>query len=109
MPFEMRTRCMRCASLCYSRIRSTLRFNTQATEGRVVDASKVLKEAWEAVQGANLPEEVHGLAFREAVRLLSPPPTTVAGPAAPIRPIGGSGQAPKSDSARNGSGSTKDG
>ena len=79
----------------------------QATEGYVVDASKVLKEAWEAVQGANLPEEVHEVAFREAVRLLSPP-TTVGGPAAPIRPNGGNGQAPKSDSAGNGIGSTKD-
>lgn len=37
-----------------------------------MDVSKVLENAWAAVEGANLPVEVRPDAFREAVRLLAP-------------------------------------
>jgi hypothetical protein len=37
-----------------------------------VEVSETLKRAWTAVQEAGLPEQMHGVAFREAVRLLAP-------------------------------------
>jgi hypothetical protein len=37
-----------------------------------MDVSETLKKAWAAVQEAGLPQEMHEVAFREAVRLLAP-------------------------------------
>lgn len=37
-----------------------------------MDVSETLKKAWAAVQEADLPELMHEVAFREAVRLLAP-------------------------------------
>lgn len=37
-----------------------------------MDVSETLKKAWAAVQEADLPEVMHEVAFREAVRLLAP-------------------------------------
>lgn len=37
-----------------------------------MDVSETLRKAWAAVQEAGLPEEMHEVAFREAVRLLAP-------------------------------------
>ena len=37
-----------------------------------MEASEVLKEAWAAVKEADLPENIQGTAFREAIRLLLP-------------------------------------
>lgn len=34
---------------------------------------QVLKEAWSAVEQADLPEKIHEVAFKEAVRLIAPP------------------------------------
>ena len=39
-----------------------------------MSASSVLKEAWAAVEEAGLPDRLHEVAFREAVRLIAPPP-----------------------------------
>jgi len=54
-------------------------------KGDVVDAVDVLKDAWSAVEKADLPREIQPIAFREAVRLLASPtasaePTGRAGP-----------------------------
>lgn len=38
-----------------------------------MSTSSVLQEAWSAVEEANLPERIHEVAFREAVRLIAPP------------------------------------
>jgi nitrate reductase alpha subunit len=38
-----------------------------------MSTSAVLKEAWSAVQEADLPEKIHEIAFKEAVRLIAPP------------------------------------
>jgi hypothetical protein len=37
-----------------------------------MEVSETLKTAWEAVEGADLPERIQEAAFREAVRLLAP-------------------------------------
>ena len=37
-----------------------------------MEASEVLKTAWTAVREADLPESIHSVAFREAVRLIAP-------------------------------------
>jgi hypothetical protein len=37
-----------------------------------MEVSETLKTAWEAVESAGLPERIHEVAFREAVRLLAP-------------------------------------
>jgi hypothetical protein len=39
-----------------------------------MDVSETLKRAWAAVQDASLPESMHEVAFREAMRLLAPDP-----------------------------------
>lgn len=38
-----------------------------------MSTSAVLREAWSAVEEAGLPESIHEVAFREAVRLIAPP------------------------------------
>lgn len=40
--------------------------------GGAMDVSPVLKDAWAAVERADLPERIHAVAFREAVRLMAP-------------------------------------
>ncbi|HEY8788107.1 MAG TPA: hypothetical protein VIM10_03090 [Actinopolymorphaceae bacterium] len=37
-----------------------------------MEVSAVLKKAWSAVEEAGLPDHIQPIAFREAVRLLSP-------------------------------------
>lgn len=37
-----------------------------------MEVSETLKQAWAAVEEADLPEEIHEVAFREAIRLLVP-------------------------------------
>jgi hypothetical protein len=44
-----------------------------------MNVSETLKQAWAAVQEASLPEEMHEVAFREAVRLLAPASKEIAG------------------------------
>jgi hypothetical protein len=68
------------------------------------DVSELLKKAWDAVEAANLPSEIQALAFREAVRLMSPTEADSAGVSAQIGTgvSGGSGGAGGS-----GSGSSK--
>jgi len=39
-----------------------------------MEVSETLKKAWAAVEDAGLPEKIHEVAFREAVRLLVPEP-----------------------------------
>lgn len=43
-----------------------------------MEASEVLKKAWSAVEEAGLPEKIHEMAFREAVRLMVPTPSAPA-------------------------------
>jgi hypothetical protein len=43
------------------------------------EVSEVLKQAWDAVEAANLPSEIQAVAFREAVRLMSPAEAASAG------------------------------
>lgn len=50
-----------------------------------MEVSETLKKAWAAVEDADLPEMIHGTAFKEAVRLLAPPPAIAA--AAPMNPL----------------------
>lgn len=45
-----------------------------------MSTSSVLQEAWSAVEKANLPESIHEVAFREAVRLIAPPTVASAQP-----------------------------
>lgn len=50
-----------------------------------VEASELLKKAWEAVQAADLPDKIHEVAFREAMRIIAPQvsaPATGTGPRA---------------------------
>jgi len=63
-----------------------------------MEVSDILKKAWAAVEGADLPETIHESAFKEAVRLLVPVPVVAAAapantaPAArPGTPMGKSG------------------
>lgn len=44
-----------------------------------MSTSSVLKEAWAAVEEADLPERIHEVAFREAVRLIAPATTSASG------------------------------
>lgn len=50
-----------------------------------MEVSETLKKAWAAVEGAGLPERIHEVAFREAVRLLVPVPAAGAPAAAAPR------------------------
>lgn len=43
-----------------------------------MEVSETLKKAWAAVEDAGLPEQIHEVAFREAVRLLVPLPVASA-------------------------------
>ena len=56
-----------------------------------MEVSEVLKKAWSAVADADLPESIQTVAFREAVRLLSPQPYLAAPPFQPPRSSGGRG------------------
>lgn len=57
-----------------------------------MDTSEVLKKAWAAVEAAGLPEKIHDVAFREAVRLEAPARQGVVEvPARAGKPGGGSG------------------
>ncbi|MCG2798014.1 MAG: hypothetical protein L6367_05675 [Cellulomonas sp.] len=73
-------------------------------------ASETLKKAWAAVKDADLPESIHEVAFREAVRLLAPPPAaTTPGPIAPggaklSGRVGTGNGAPTGDGAEGGGG-----
>ncbi len=58
-----------------------------------MDVSETLKKAWAAVEAAGLPEKVHEVAFREAMRLMVPAPVahaTAAGPSGTVSsgPVG---------------------
>lgn len=64
-----------------------------------MEVSETLKKAWAAVEDAGLPDKIHEVAFREAVRLLVPVPVVTAAPAAAPRV---SGQAGKSGSTGGG-------
>jgi hypothetical protein len=57
-----------------------------------MEVSEVLKQAWAAVRDAGLPESIQPVAFREAVRLLSPP-TYLAEPRFQAAPSGKPGRA----------------
>ena len=50
-----------------------------------MEVSETLKKAWTAVEDAGLPDHLHEVAFREAVRLLVPVPVVHAAPAAAPR------------------------
>ena len=54
-----------------------------------MDVSETLRKAWEAVEHAKLPATIHETAFREAVRLLVPTPTTTT--TSQVRKTGGVG------------------
>ncbi|WP_432887444.1 hypothetical protein ACQPYH_05395 [Kribbella sp. CA-245084] len=57
-----------------------------------METSEVLKKAWAAVKEADLPEKIHEVAFREAVRLETPVQQGMGqGPAGSGKPAGGSG------------------
>ena len=62
-----------------------------------MEVSETLKKAWAAVEDARLPDKIHEVAFREAVRLLVPAPAVAAAPAAAAPRV--SGQTGKSGSA----------
>lgn len=47
-----------------------------------MEISETLKKAWTAVEDAGLPDKIHEVAFREAVRLLVPTPVVAAAPPA---------------------------
>ena len=49
---------------------------SEVLRGAVVNTSEVLRAAWSAVEQAGLPEKVHEVAFREAVRLVAHPAST---------------------------------
>lgn len=61
-----------------------------------MEVSETLKKAWVAVEDAGLPDKIHEVAFREAVRLLAPLPIVAAAPAAAAPRV--SGQTGKSGS-----------
>jgi hypothetical protein len=66
-----------------------------------MEVSETLKKAWAAVEGADLPETIHEVAFREAVRLLVPAPMGVVPIAAKpglVKPAGDAGGASRGDS-----------
>lgn len=55
-----------------------------------MEVSTTLSSAWKAVEEADLPEKVHKVAFREAVRLLRPPEEEAQTRRPAARPHGGS-------------------
>lgn len=57
-----------------------------------MEVSETLKKAWAAVEDAGLPDRIHEVAFREAVRLLVPVPVVTAAPAAAPRVSGQAGK-----------------
>ncbi|TQS40391.1 hypothetical protein [Cryptosporangium phraense] len=61
-----------------------------------MEVSETLKKAWSAVENAGLPDKIHEIAFREAVRLLAPAPIGAAAPATAASQV--SGQTEKSGS-----------
>lgn len=66
-----------------------------------MSTSSVLKDAWCAVEEAGLPEKIHEVAFREAVRLIVPPSSvapTQAGRAAKLSSSSGGAGSKGSDS-----------
>lgn len=71
-----------------------------------MQVSETLKKAWAAVEDAGLPEEIHEVAFREAVRMLVPastaPVDAAAGPRAG-KPSGNGGGGAASGSGGGGS------
>lgn len=69
-----------------------------------MEVSEVLKKAWSAVADADLPESIQTVAFREAVRLLSPQPYLAAPPFQPPRSSGGRGGGSGTPSAGDGNG-----
>lgn len=71
-----------------------------------MDTSSVLKEAWSAVEDADLPEKIHETAFREAMRLIAP--SVNAAPEQPGR-AGKSGGGSDGGSGSKGSGSESGG
>jgi hypothetical protein len=65
--------------------------NGRSNEGVfAMDVSEILKKAWDAVDGAGLPEAVRPIAFQEAVRLLAPDAPAAAPPMATGRDDTGS-------------------
>jgi hypothetical protein len=71
-----------------------------------MEVSETLKKAWAAVKDAGLPESIHEVAFREAVRLLVPGPAASApSPTAPqVASLGGSGKGNVDGAGSNGAG-----
>jgi hypothetical protein len=61
-----------------------------------MEVSETLKQAWAAVQEASLPQEIQAVAFREAVRLLTPStsPSGIGRVGKPGQSGGGDGGAP---------------
>jgi hypothetical protein len=67
-----------------------------------MEVSEVLKEAWAAVEAASLPDSIQPVAFREAVRLLSPakypaPPLSQTPPPGYLRGASHGGVGPTGD------------
>jgi hypothetical protein len=58
-----------------------------------MDTTEVLRKAWAAVEGAELPEKIHEVAFREAVRLIVPAPIAPATGGRAGKPAGTGGAA----------------
>ena len=71
------------------------------TEGQP-DLTEVLRNAWAAVEAAHLPEEIKPIAFKEAVRILSP--VESAPPASPKVPLATDRSANRGDAAANDAG-----
>lgn len=65
-----------------------------------MEVSEVLKKAWSAVEAASLPKDIQPVAFREAVRLLSPVTSATATPR-PGKTDGKAGGAGVSNSSRS--------
>jgi hypothetical protein len=78
-----------------------------------MEASETLKKAWTAVEDAGLPEKMHEIAFREAVRLLAPVQVVAAPPAAATHTSGRAAESGvkgvSTGSGTNGGGSSGDG
>ena len=77
----------------------------EVSEDAMMDATEVLKKAWSAVARAGLPNEIHPVAFREAVRLLVPDAHTAPpGQATVAIPAGTSGDRNPAGGSKNGNG-----
>lgn len=75
-----------------------------------MEVSETLKKAWAAVEDAGLPEKIHETAFKEAVRLLVPPPVAAASaPATTAHVAGPATQARKSDPQTGGASTSSSG